>query len=111
MDVEVLGPLAFRKFILQRVCESFEGHSHNYDHVTMVVHGRIRVSYSWMDGDKKITGPDREFGVGEDILIKANVFHTIKALEPNTIYRCVFSHRDFDGLVSQSYVGNDLAYV
>jgi len=111
MDVAIIGPIGVRQFTLEKICEESVGHEHNYDHVTMVVRGRIRVKYSYLNGDQLVEGESREFGPGDDVLIKANVRHTIKALEPNTVYKCVFSHRDFDGLVTQNYVGNELAYI
>ncbi len=106
----IVGPVGIRQNVLAERCESHVGHEHTYDHGTMVIRGRVRVSYSWLEGDKVVTGPDREFGQNEDVVIKAHVRHTVKALEPNTVYKCVFSHRDFDGLVSQTYTGNNEAY-
>lgn len=110
MDIEVLGPIALRKFTLEKVCEASVGHQHNYDHVTFVQRGRIKVIYRLTpDGPEQ---ESREFGVGEMVLIKAQVSHTIKALEPGTQYACVFTHRDFDsGEAVQVYNGNAQAYV
>ena len=93
-----------------RVCDCSEGHAHNYDHATIVISGRIRVSYCFERGGETVEGESREFGPGEAVAIRAEVRHAVKALEPDTHYLCVFSHRDFGGLVSQSYVGNVGAY-
>lgn len=110
-ELVILGPIGKRTHLLEEACQENVGHTHNYDHVTMVIRGRVRVTYRYMRDGQEVTGESREFGAGEDILIKADVMHTIKALEPNTVYKCVFSHRDFDGLVTQIYQGNDRAYV
>jgi quercetin dioxygenase-like cupin family protein len=108
----VLGPIAYRTFTLESVCQESIGHEHNYDHVTIVISGSIRVKYSWTEPDGKVVeGESKEFSQGQVVNIKAGVRHTIKALEPNTHYLCVFSHRDFDGLVTQTYVGNAAATV
>lgn len=109
--LSIVGPVGMRTGVLAAVCDAHVGHEHNYDHVTLVIRGRVRVSYSWVDGGKTITGPDKEFGQGEEVVIKAGVRHTLKALEANTVYKCIFSHRDFDGLVTQTYVGHEAAYV
>lgn len=110
VDLNVIGPIGSRTFVLAGVCEESVGHEHNYDHVTIVIRGRLRVSYSFEEGGKAVEGVSREFGPGDEVLVKAGVRHTLKALEPNTVYKCVFSHRDFDGLVTQTYQGNAGAY-
>lgn len=105
MGIEVLGPIALRKFHLAAICETSVGHKHNYDHVTFVQRGRIKVIYRLTEDGPEQTS--KEFATGELVLIKAEVFHTIKALEPNTQYSCVFTHRDFDsGETIQQYNGN-----
>lgn len=109
-SLAIIGPIGYRKFTLEKVCESHAGHEHNYDHSTIVVKGSIKVIYSYIKDGELVEGESREFGAGEVVEIKAKVRHTIKALEPNTQYMCVFSHRDFDGLVTQKYIGNEAAY-
>lgn len=112
MQTEVLtGPIFARRFTLERKCEQNVGHSHNYDHSTLVLHGRVLViSHEEVDG-KLVEIERQEYSQGEYCPMPAYRHHTIKSLEPNTVYDCIFSHRDFDGLVSQRYVGNQQAYV
>ena len=107
IDVATTGPVGYRQFVLEKTCDVSRGHKHNYDHATFIHRGRVRITASRDDG-AEITS--REFGAGEWADIPANLLHTIKALEDNTIYFCIFSHRDFDGLVSQSFAGNTAAY-
>jgi quercetin dioxygenase-like cupin family protein len=76
----------------------------------MVLRGSIRVSYSYTENGQQVEG-SHDYAIGESVVIKATVEHTIKALEPNSMYACVFSHRDFDGQVAQVYMGNDEAYI
>ncbi len=106
-DLSIVGPVGIREMTLPAVCEAHEGHTHNYDHATIVISGRVKVQYVLPGGTE---GESREFGPGEAIAIKANVKHTLKALEENTKYLCVFSHRNFNGLVTQEYTGNQAAY-
>lgn len=111
MSHEVLeGPIFRRMYQLDRACESKQGHKHNYDHVTLVLRGRLKVLYSYEKDGKTVEGEAGEFGQGESVTILKHVHHTLIALEDNTIYVCVFSHRDFDGVVVERYVGNTEAY-
>ena len=109
MDLQILGPIGYRSFTLEKACEENAGHKHNYDHVTYLLRGKVRVTYSYDQDGKTVTG-EREFEAPDRILIKKDVHHTIKALTENVVYDCVFSHRDFDGLVTQQYNGNPKAY-
>ena len=106
----ITGPIGYRKHFLEKTCQENQGHEHNYDHATIVISGKIKILYNYIKDGKLINGESKEFSIGEVIHIKANVKHTIKALEDNTMYMCIFSHRDFDGLVTQTYIGNASAY-
>jgi quercetin dioxygenase-like cupin family protein len=111
-DIIVLGPVAYRAFSLPRECDANQGHAHNYDHITIVQAGAVKVFWR-PAGDE--AGPEREskvFRAGEFFLVRAEVEHRIKALAPDTRYACVFTHRDFDeGAVVQEYNGHPDAYV
>jgi quercetin dioxygenase-like cupin family protein len=110
LDVEIIGPVGIRTLMLEKACQMGVGHAHNYDHTTFVFRGAIRVSYRY-DKDGRIVEGIREVQAGDHIAILAHVEHQIKALVDNTMYKCVFSHRDFEGLVTQDYHGHDEAYV
>jgi hypothetical protein len=97
----VVGPIAIRSVTLAHACDTCVSHEHAYDHTTIVITGRVRASYAdVMDGPGVDLG---EFGPGELFPTLARRHHTIKALEPNTIYYCIFSHRDLNGLVVEKY--------
>lgn len=110
VNAEVAGPVYLRCFHLAEICHVSEGHQHHYDHLTLVVRGGIRVTYKYLKDGQIVEGETTDFGPGEHLTIKAEVFHTIKALAPDTVYVCIFSHRDFDGAVVQEYGGNTRAY-
>lgn len=103
MDLQIIGPIGYRPFQLARKCEENVGHKHNYDHVTYLLRGSVRVTYKFVNNDGREVEGSREFSAPDRILIKAEVEHTIKALTDEVLYDCVFSHRDFDGLVTQQY--------
>lgn len=64
-----------------------EGHVHNYDHMTLLAYGSIRVHV-----DSSIS----EFKAPQMIFIKAGKSHFIEALEDGTIAYCVHALRNED---------------
>lgn len=112
-DLAIVGPVGIRRMHLEHACEANIGHEHNYDHTTIVIRGRVRVLYRYVRDGQEVEGETAEFGPGETIFIRAKVRHTIKALTDDVVYMCVFSHRDFGGVVVESYeasMGNQRAY-
>lgn len=107
MDIVKTGPIGHRRFTLDKKCQTNLNHKHNYDHTTIVINGRIEITVEKEDGSKS----KKEFTAGELFEVPAQQLHTIKALEDNSVYLCVFSHRDFNGLVTQKYIGNNGAYI
>jgi quercetin dioxygenase-like cupin family protein len=64
-----------------------EGHVHNYDHMTLLAHGSVKVH----------VGEDvTEFKAPHMIFIKAGKSHFIEAIEDGTIAYCVHALRDKD---------------
>lgn len=108
-DARVMGPLTFRDMNLGGPCQQHSGHTHNYDHITFVQRGKVKVfTKPALDGEESEYGT---YQAGDFILIKKDVYHRIKALEEGTRYACVYAHRDADGLVAEEYGGFDNAYV
>ncbi len=100
-----LGPIAYRQFSLELTCDEDVGHSHNFDHITFVNVGSVRVFF----GDGITENDGKIYIAGEFFLCRADVHHRIKAMEPDTHYTCMFSHRDADGIVTQQY-SSEAAY-
>jgi quercetin dioxygenase-like cupin family protein len=75
-------------------------HSHQFDHLTVIMVGRanIRVGSQWYT----ILAPGA-------MLVPANQRHEIVALEDHTEFWCIFSHRNEDGSPSDT-VASDRAY-
>lgn len=111
MSLALVGPIGIRRELLEKTCQEAVGHSHNYDHTTIVIRGRLQITYRQLQTDGTyVVIKTEEAAQGSAVFIAAEVHHTLKALDDNTQYMCVFSHRDFDGLVTQTYVGNAAAY-
>ena len=109
MSVDLLGPVGIREMELPRQCQQNEGHLHNHDHTTFVMAGAVQVYYR-REGETQ-EHQSIVYRAPARFAVLARVYHRIVALEPNTVYWCVFSHRDAEGLVVEEYLGNDAAYV
>lgn len=87
------------------------GHTHNFDHVTIVFKGKVHVS-AWRPGpdNTKIPVAEQDFDTGSYFLVKADVCHDITFIEDGEFW-CVYSHRDPQGEVVQEHNGWLRAYV
>jgi hypothetical protein len=83
------------------------GHRHNFDHTTIVFKGAVHVHAELSDG----TILDRTFVAPTHFLVRKDVLHEIRALEEDTEYWCVYSHRSPQGAVVEEYDGWLKAYV
>jgi len=82
------------------------GHKHNFDHTSIIFTGAVRVVATLPDGRKV----EVERAAPAHLLIKADVEHEITALEDNTEFWCVYSHRGPQGDIVQEYTGWPEAY-
>jgi hypothetical protein len=63
------------------------GHKHNYDHLTLLAHGRLKVT---------VDGISTEFVSPHMIFISKDKQHELEALEDNTVAYCIHALRDAD---------------
>jgi hypothetical protein len=77
------------------------GHTHNFDHTTIVFKGAVHVSATLPNG----TVIERDFYAPTHFLVRRDVLHEITALEDGTVYWCVYSHRNPQGDVVQEWDG------
>ncbi len=83
---------------LTQVCQVHTWHAHHYDHDTTVLSGV---------GELTLTGEvPRILLAGETFRVPAHTRHRVKALEVPFRFQCIFLHRDRDGNVVPTYVGN-----
>lgn len=102
------GPFEIRWNLSDRPGLHIDGHEHNFDHLTVVFSGSIRVRFTYRNGYSF----EKTYHAGSEVLIRADVCHKIWALEPHTLTKCLFAHRDpITGKPVPEYNGNELAYV
>lgn len=82
------------------------GHTHNFDHTTIVFTGAVHVKALTPDG--RVI--EQDFAAPSHFLVKAEVRHEITALEDGTEFWCVYSHRTPQGEVILDHIGWSEAY-
>lgn len=88
-----------------------DGHAHNFDHVTYVVRGSVRIE-KLDDQDNVVRVVEKSASQGFNwILIEAGTKHRLTALEPGSIGHCIYAHRDPQGQIVLSYDGWTPAYL
>jgi len=74
-----------RMMIFNKAGDIEIGHTHPFDHVTLVASGSVRVTAN---------GKETDFVAPQFIFIKKDVFHKLEALEDNTVATCIHALRD-----------------
>lgn len=81
------GNLWLRQMHFAKAGDANEGHVHNYDHMTLLAYGSVRVH---------VDGNTTDFKAPHSIFIIKGKSHYIEALEDNTVAYCVHALRDKD---------------
>ena len=79
-----------------------QGHSHQFDHLTLLAHGSLRVS---------VDGQTSDFTAPHMIYIRKDHVHELVALEDNTVAFCIHALRGADtegDILDPSMVPGDL---
>jgi len=84
-----VGNLFVSPHRMDNVGDTIGGHTHYFDHVSFLVTGSVEVFVEGHD-PKTLVGPTF-------VVIRKHIRHRIVALEPNTLWYCVFAIRDIDG--------------
>lgn len=103
----VSGNILIRPNTLEKKGDKVDGHTHNFDHTTIVFTGSVHVIATLPSGNII----EKDFTAPAHFLVKADVKHEIIAKEDGTIFWCVYSHRSPQGDVIQENIGWDRAYV
>ena len=90
-DLGYFGNIWVRQSTLTNVGDTAGGHKHHFDHVTLLVSGKVSVE---VEGKEP-----QEFIAPTFLIMRKDLKHKMTALVPNTAYYCVFALRDLDGEV------------
>lgn len=108
---QVIGNFMRRLNPLPKKGDITGNHEHHFDHMSFVANGSIRVvardlvgNILW-ENDFVARDPVRDC-----FLVKKEVRHEITALEDDTLFYCMYSHRTPQGDVVQEYTGYEAAY-
>jgi hypothetical protein len=106
-ELGYFGNIWVRQHNLVKEKDVARGHVHEFDHVTLLVKGKVRV-----DVKNTITKEERfkEFQAPTFMVIRKDHIHKITALTDDVQYYCVFALRDIDGDVTDVYSGNNDPY-
>jgi len=89
------GNIWVKQHIHECANDSYGGHKHTFDHVTLLAAGRVSV---------EIEGyPPKEFTAPTFIVIRKEHEHKITSLQADTVYYCVFALRDLNGEVTDIF--------
>lgn len=90
--ITAAGNLWLRQMHFAKAGDANEGHKHNYDHLTLLAHGSVRVHV-----DDQTT----DFTAPQMIFITKGKRHFIEALEDGTVAYCVHALRNKDSIDSE----------
>ena len=92
-----------RQMRFVRVGDTEQGHVHQFDHLTLLASGSLRVS---------VDGLTTDYKAPHMIWIHKDVMHELTALENNTVAFCIHAHRDLDGeIISPEMVPNGVTHI
>lgn len=89
IEMGYFGNIWVRQNELEKSGDSFDGHKHHFDHVTLLVKGSVTVE---VEGHQA-----KQFNAPTFIVIRKEHKHKITALTDDVLYYCVFALRDMEG--------------
>ena len=93
------GELFLRDVHLPNKGDSIPGHTHNFDHTTFFIRGKVLVrTYSKCCIDERVKSPEDNEPF---LLIPKDVRHEMVALTDDAYFICTFVHRDALGRVTR----------
>jgi len=102
----VSGSLFIRQMHLPTAGHVVEGHKHKFDHTTYCVRGSVVAEVMDAQGNTlEFYTLDAKQGRNW-LLIDKDKIHRITALYDDCLCHCIFSHRDRDGNLSDTFIGN-----
>ncbi len=97
-ELGFFGNIWVRMNTLDKAGDSNPGHTHHFDHVSLLTKGSVEVEVEGY--------PPKKFTAPTFIIIKKEHNHKFTALEDNVNWYCVFALRDLDGNPMEIYGEN-----
>lgn len=97
-DLGYFGNIWVRQNVLTNAGDSFGGHKHHFDHVSLLTKGSVEVHVQGHE--------PKVFKAPTFIVISKDKEHNFIALEDDTNWYCVFALRDLDGEITDMYGDN-----
>ena len=88
-ELGYFGNIWVRQNNMELAGESFAGHKHKFDHVTLLASGSVEVEVAG--------NPPKQFKAPTFIIIRKEHEHKMTALTDDVLYYCVFALRNLDG--------------
>lgn len=89
VKIGCVANLFSRMMYFKNVGDMEHGHTHQFDHLTLLASGRLQVT---------VDGHVSEFSAPHMIYIKKDKMHELIALEPNTVAYCIHALRLGEGV-------------
>jgi quercetin dioxygenase-like cupin family protein len=89
IQIGCVANLWSRQMHFKKAGDIEHGHTHEFDHLTMLASGSLRVT---------VNGKTTDFKAPHMIYIKAEHNHELVALEDNTVAYCIHALRDGNGV-------------
>lgn len=90
INIGCVANLFSRQMHFENVGDIEYGHTHQFDHLTLLAHGSLEIT---VEGVKSV------FTAPKMIYIHKDKLHELVALEPNTVAYCIHALRGLDGEV------------
>jgi hypothetical protein len=94
-DIILVSNLWVKQMYFEEVGDTMQGHSHKFDHPTMVAYGSVKVT---------VEGQETVFKAPHIIFISKDKLHKITALETGTVAYCIHPIR---GEREEDILGHD----
>lgn len=97
----ISGNIFIRPMKFEKAGEQVEGHTHNFDHTTVLFTGAVHVIATLPNG----AVVERDFEAPSHFLVRKDVKHQIIATKDKTEAWCIYAHRNAQGDVVQEFDG------
>jgi len=89
LKISNVSNVSIKQMHFEKAGDEMPGHSHVYDHQTLLAHGSVRVT---------VENNTKDYSAPFILVITKNKIHNLVALEDNTVCYCIHGIRDGNGI-------------